>query len=1100
LDVRQAVATWTRAGSPSEGDAAGAKGTAGPADTVPLPRSVPGFRPSVPGYEILEELGRGNMGVVYKARQIGLDRLVALKMIRAGAEAGLEELQRFANEARVVASLRHPNIVQLYEIDLQQTSPYFSMEFVEGGTLADRLGGRPQPFRPSADLVLTLSRAVHVAHEHGVVHRDLKPANIMLASPYGGGSHVEHLAQEMGLQPLGSSLGIPKITDFGLAKELHSDARQTESGMIMGTPAYMAPEQAEGRSRDVGPAADIYALGVLLYEMLTGRPPFTAESPLETVLLLFQTEAVPPSHLQPKTPRDLETICLKCLQKDPRRRYATAAALADDLQRFLAGEPILARPTSLFEKMRKWARRRPALATMAGCTALAGTIFLGLLLSHQVYLQSRLGQALEDEREVRAEQEVGNERDRLAQIRDRIKDLLHTGEAALLAKDWPQARLQATRAQDQADDEPELGDLQARIGQVLRQIDRQRFDYERLQNFLRRRNDAFLHATLFTGNDRAAALGDARTAALEALASFGATPGPTSGLTIESIYYSTRERAEIRTSCYELLLLVADVVAQPLPDDRTANRPRHALDALGVLECASRLGVTTQAYHRRRALYLEQAARGEEAERERRLADAMHPSGALEHFLLGQECYRRADYPQAILAFEGVLQDKPDHFWASYYMALCRLRTNRPDLAASCLTSCLAQRGDLPWLYLLRASAWGELGQHTRAEADFAAALESPLSDAARFGLLVNRGVQRIRRGQLDSAKADLTQAIALRPDHFQGYLNLAQAHLKAHELDETLRQLEQAVRCAPKMASLYRTRCQVHLLRRDETAALADIDRAIRLGRDGKALAQDHLERGRILHRKKDYQQALAAYVRALELQPRDAAAFRLRAEALLELGRLTDALVALDDCLKYSQRDAGASRARAALRTRLGQYAGAQADYARALDIEPDAATHAARGWCSLVADAPRLALPDFDEAIRLAPEKGDAYAGRGYCRALLGEYQLAVADGEAALRHGPPSPRLDYNVARIHAQASAWAKKDSSRPKVRSTEKDAQSRALLLLTRSLAERSPADAARFWRNVVHGDKALDSLRRSGGFIQLETRYSRPRAATTTH
>jgi eukaryotic-like serine/threonine-protein kinase len=1058
---------------------------------VPLPKSEPLFRPSVPGYEILEELGRGNMGVVYKARQIGLDRVVALKMIRAGAEAGSEELKRFANEARVVASLQHPNIVQLYEINLEQTSPYFSMELVEGGTLADRLGGRPQPARPSADLVLTLARAIQVAHEHGVVHRDIKPANIMLASPYGGNARVEQLAQEMGLQPPGSGLGVPKITDFGLAKELNSDSRQTESGMIMGTPSYMAPEQAEGRSRDVGPGADIYALGVLLYEMLTGRPPFTAESPLETVLLLFQTEAVPPSRLQPKTPRDLETICLKCLQKSPQRRYDSASALADDLERFLAGDPILARPTSVFERMRKWARRRPALATLAGCSTLAAAVFLGLVLSHQVYLQARLGQALGDEREARAEQELGSERDRLAQIRDRLKDLLHTGEAALLAKDWHNARLQLTRAHDQAADEPELADLQAHIEQVLQQLDQQRFDHERLLKFLQRRNDAFLHATLFTGADRASGLGDARTAALEALALFGAAPGPAGGLTIESPYYSSKERAEIRASCYELLLLLADVVAQALPDDRTPDQPRRVLEALRVLESAARLGVTTQAYHRRRALYLEQAARGEEAGRERSLADAMRPSGALEHFLLGQERYRRADYEKAILAFEGVLQVKPDHFWASYYLALCWLRTQRPELASTCLTSCLAQRSDLPWLYLLRASAWGELGQFARAEADFAAALESPLSDAARFGLLINRGVQRIRQNELDGARADLTQAIALRPNHFQGYLNLAQAHLKAHQLDETLRQLEQAVRCAPEMASLYRTRSQVYLLRLDETAALADLDRAIRLGRDAKGLARDHLERGRILHRKKDYRQALAAYDTALELHSRDAAAFRLRAEALVELGRLPDALASLDDCLKYSPRDAGASRARAALRTRLGQYAGAQADYARALEIEPDASTHAARGWCFLVAEATRLALPDFDEAIRLAPNQGDAYAGRGYCRALVGDYQLAMADGEVALRHGPASPRLDYNVARIYAQAFAWKQRTSARSTVRSTEKEIQGRALLLLTRALDKRSPAEAARFWQTVVKTDKALLPLYGSPGFRHLAARYA---------
>jgi serine/threonine protein kinase len=212
------------------------------------------------------------MGVVYKARQVGVDRLVALKMIRTGAQVGDDQLQRFMVEARVVASLQHANIVQLYEIGLQQECPYFSMELAEGGTLADRLGGRPQPFRPAAQLVLTLARAIHVAHLSGIVHRDLKPANILITHPVSTNAHVRHMERELGLQPPDLYLGTPKITDFGLAKRLHADGGQTESGMILGTPSYMAPEQAEGKSREVGPTADVSALGAILYEMLTGRP------------------------------------------------------------------------------------------------------------------------------------------------------------------------------------------------------------------------------------------------------------------------------------------------------------------------------------------------------------------------------------------------------------------------------------------------------------------------------------------------------------------------------------------------------------------------------------------------------------------------------------------------------------------------------------------------------------------------------------------------------------------------------------------------------------------------------------------------------------
>ena len=278
-------------------------------------------RPQVEGYTILSELGRGGMGVVYKARQMKLNRIVALKMVLAGAHAGQEQLARFYTEAEAVARLQQPNIVQIHEVGEHDGLPYFSLEYVEGGSLAERIGGKPQPVNEAARHVELLARAMAYAHEQGIVHRDLKPANVLLTKD-----------------------GQPKITDFGLAKRLESDASQTQSGTLMGTPNYMAPEQARGEVREVGPLADVYALGVILYEMLTGRTPFLGASILDTLEQVRNQEPVPPSRLQPKVPRDLETICLKCLQKEPAKRYATAAALADDLRRFLAGEPILARP------------------------------------------------------------------------------------------------------------------------------------------------------------------------------------------------------------------------------------------------------------------------------------------------------------------------------------------------------------------------------------------------------------------------------------------------------------------------------------------------------------------------------------------------------------------------------------------------------------------------------------------------------------------------------------------------------------------------------------------------------------------------------------
>jgi tetratricopeptide (TPR) repeat protein/tRNA A-37 threonylcarbamoyl transferase component Bud32 len=322
--------------------------------------------PTIPGYEIVGELARGGMGVVYKARQVQLRRIVALKMILTGAQASPEERLRFRAEAEAVARLQHPHIVQIHEVGEAEGRPYFSLEFCEGGSLADKLDGTPWPAKPAAQLTETLARAVHAAHERGIVHRDLKPANILLAS--GGREPPEESSSGGSRPPLAGY--IPKVTDFGLAKHLDAEAGRTRTGAVLGTPSYMAPEQAAGNTSEVGPLSDQYALGAILYELLTGHPPFKAASVLATLEQVRTQEPVPLRRLQPTVPRDLETICLKCLHKEARKRYPTAAVLAEDLRRFLAGEPIQARPIGPLERLGRWCRRKPALAGVSAALLL----------------------------------------------------------------------------------------------------------------------------------------------------------------------------------------------------------------------------------------------------------------------------------------------------------------------------------------------------------------------------------------------------------------------------------------------------------------------------------------------------------------------------------------------------------------------------------------------------------------------------------------------------------------------------------------------------------------------------------------------------------
>lgn len=297
-------------------------------------------------YELLAEIARGGMGVVYRARQVRLNRVVALKMILAGQFAGQADVQRFHTEAEAAAQLDHPGIVPIYEVGEHEGHHFFTMGFVEGGSLASRLQQGPLALREAALLVRQIAEAVQYAHERGVIHRDLKPPNILL-----------------------DRAGQPRISDFGLAKYIHHDSGLTASGQVMGTPSYMPPEQAAGLTNEIGSAADIYSLGAILYEMLVGRPPFRAATLLETLEQVRSQEPVAPSRLQPGLHRDLETICLTCLQKEPVKRYESAAALADDLARFLGGEPIAARPVSSVERAWRWAKRKPVLAGLLATVA-----------------------------------------------------------------------------------------------------------------------------------------------------------------------------------------------------------------------------------------------------------------------------------------------------------------------------------------------------------------------------------------------------------------------------------------------------------------------------------------------------------------------------------------------------------------------------------------------------------------------------------------------------------------------------------------------------------------------------------------------------------
>jgi tetratricopeptide (TPR) repeat protein len=1085
---------------------------AGPATTTAVPGQT--TLPTIPGYVVLSELGRGGMGVVYKAEQVGLKRLVALKMVLAGAHAAPEQLTRFRREAEAIAQLRHPNIVQVYEVGEHEGQPFYVLEFLDGGSLDKKLAGDPQPAVPAARLLETLARAVHAAHQKGIVHRDLKPANILLdiadcQAPLAD-SRSAVGDRKSAIESLQSA--IPKISDFGLAKQVDDDAVNTISGAILGTPRYMAPEQAFGRVKEVGPPADIHALGVILYELLTGRPPFRGANQLETLEQVRYQEPVPPRRLQPRLPRDVDTICLKCLEKAPHRRYASALDLAEDLRRFQAGEPIRARPAGGLERLAKWVRRRPAIATLVIVFAflilgaVAGTAYLAVSRSRQA------AQQLEARRTV--SKQIDQARREMAEGR------LDDANATL------------SGAEPGIGPEPEWDDLRAewdalhRQVKSLRQLQADRRKAADLYGtFLRLRDQAVFHATLSVGEGVATNLQAARTRAGEALAVFGVVVDPPAGPVLPSAL-TDAEKREVGEDCYWLLLVLAEVHVTAGSGQKDA-----AQEALHLLDRAAELGIESRAYHQRRARYLRllgDDARAQ-ADHEDQTAQAIRPTTALDYYLLGDEEYKRGRVPEAARNFVNALALQSNHFWARYFLAVCDLRENHPSEARSELINCLSQNRDFIWLHVMLGYANGKLGDFPAAEANFAEALEKKPTPEERYAIFANRGVLYVRAKKWPEAIADLKQAIALRPDRHEAYLSLAQVYQSQGDLPSALERfnpggwwstiLVKVVRgylpsaleqfnCAIKAdpaAAAYRGRARYYLERNDLDAALRDFEQAIRAEPTGSRshdLARDHVGRGVIYNRQKKYTEAEKAFAEAVKVWSGCTAAYLGQAEARVGLKQYDQAVAALDAYLRnHGKPSAQVYRLRGqALAQRREHYPEAIAAYTVAIEKDPkDDGLRVLRGWLYVACDDTRLALDDFQKAIEFNPGNGDAHNGRGLVRARLGQLREAVADAEEAVRLAPRVAQVAYDAVRIYALVADAQEAQplplTGRPARAAGVPGAREyrrRARELLAKALAALPRPEREPFWQAHVLRDTALAPLRRAGDVAQVEAEYFR--------
>ncbi len=660
--------------------------------------------------------------------------------------------------------------------------------------------------------------------------------------------------------------------------------------------------------------------------------------------------------------------------------------------------------------------------------------------------------------------------------------LFDSARVAAAAGDWPRARVDLEKALTTIGGDSRLASLKEPAVALLKRAEQElrieadrRSSRARFQSFVGLRDEAQFLGTLYTGMDLAANLQAARTSVHKALAVYGVVAGEEARPKLDA-YLSEAQQAEILADWSQLLLILAETEAQSTSKEKPLEKEQYLRKALSYLEQARRLGAPLRALHLRRARYLNLLGDTKGAARDQQAAQAAAVDDVFDHFLMADELYRREQFAEAIKEFDRVLERKPGHFWAQYLNALCLLRQQRPAEARALLSACLAQRSDFVWLYLLRGFAHQELQAWAAADSDFERASKLALDENARYVLLVNRGVLRVRSDRSDEAITDLKAAIALKPGAYQAYVNLAQAYRRQNKLELALDQLNRALKLEPGLAHLYRLRARLHLARDEADLALTNLDRAIELEHDGSPYeVDDNIERGRLLLRSGKHAQALASFDAALALRADDPAGQRLRAEALFRLGRFHDVVEAFDGYLENGKPLESVYRGRGLARSELGQYPGAIDDFTKALELHPTSAVQAYRGWTYLVTDAPKLALRDFELAIELDPKNADAYNGRGFARAKLGRHREAAQDVAQALSLGPPSARLLYNGARALAQCP------NPHPR----------RAVELIKQALSSL-PAEKRRdFWTAHIAKDAAFAALRNQPSFTKLEFELS---------
>jgi serine/threonine-protein kinase len=885
----------------------------------PAPRLPAGDLPRIPGYEVEAVLGRGGMGIVFKAWHLRLERHVALKMLLVGACATPAERERFAREATAVAGLRHANIVQVHDVGDHEGRPYFTMEYVEGGSLAKQLSGTPQPARQAAALLATLAEAVHVAHQGGIVHRDLKPSNILLTAD-----------------------GTLRISDFGLARRLQDPGGLTWSGTPVGTPSYMAPEQAQGRSGAVGPAADTYALGVILYELLTGRPPFRGETGAETLRQVISQEPVPPSRLNDKVPRDLETICLKCLHKEPSRRYATAAALAEDLHRFLRGETITARRVGRSERLLRWMRRHPAE--------------VGLILTALALLGLAVGAGMREwalAAERRAE---------LANWAARLEYVIRLHQEGR----FPEVRAILERVPDAGSDE------------LRRQIERARADLDLAEQLEAVRLNRAVVVGRYFDLKVNKVLADQNYAEVFRTAELGHSPDDPEDAAAR--VGASNIRRTLVAALDDWALCTTDQsrrkwlleVARRADPNPTAWRDRvRDLDAWNDRAVLTELARTALVEEESVQLLVALGERlrqaGADAIPLLKRAQQQYPGDFWINFALGDALREKRQFREGVRYYQAALAVRPGSAIVYNNLGVALALNHEPDEAAEHFRRAI---GIHPGF----AQAHANLGNNLQLQGKRTEAIEQHRQavglDPGSAALQANLGVALAEAGRRGEAIAHYREALRIAPRFAGAHNNLGNALEKTGQVDEAISHFREALRIDPSDGVAHTNLASALTAKGRLDEAIDHYRQALRIDPGD---TQAHTRLGMILKSRGRLDEAIVHFRRTISLDARSTQAHTNLGIALVGMGRPDEALDHFRQVLRIDPGSAGAHTNLGTALITLGRPAEAIEHLQQALCLEPNLSeTYGALGTALLAVGRYRDAQAATQRFLDLLPRE--------------------------------------------------------------------------------------------------------------------------------